>query len=108
MTRILTAGCWSLQGPQRHRKKARLAGFVPICQEVGGHCTLHPESINTLVQKAVTRAGMDAGAYSAHGLRAGFVAYAHLRGASDRARPPDAPPLASDVGYLRPRPASMD
>ena len=46
---------------------------------------LHPESINTLVQKAVTRAGLDAGPYSAHSLRAGFVTYAHLRGASDRA-----------------------
>jgi site-specific recombinase XerD len=46
---------------------------------------LHPESINTLVQKAVTRADMDAGPYSAHSLRAGFVTYAHLRGASDRA-----------------------
>jgi site-specific recombinase XerD len=46
---------------------------------------LHQESINTLVQKAVTRAGMNAGPYSAHSLRAGFVTYAHLRGASDRA-----------------------
>jgi len=34
----------------------------------------------------VHRAGLDAPAsYSAHSLRAGFVAYAHLRGASDRA-----------------------
>ena len=46
---------------------------------------MHPESINTLVQKAVTRAGIDPGPYSAHSLRAGFVTYAHLRGASDRA-----------------------
>jgi len=46
---------------------------------------LHPESINTLVQNALTRAGMDPGPYSAHSLRAGFVTYAHLRGASDRA-----------------------
>lgn len=46
---------------------------------------LHPESVNTLVQVAVTRAGLDAGPYSAHSLRAGFVTYAHLRGASDRA-----------------------
>jgi len=46
---------------------------------------LHPESINTLVQKAVARAGLDPGPYSAHSLRAGFVTYAHLRGASDRA-----------------------
>lgn len=46
---------------------------------------LNPESINQLVQLAVTRAGMDGAAYSAHSLRAGFVTYAHLRGASDRA-----------------------
>ena len=36
-------------------------------------------------QAAVTRAGLDASPYSAHSLRAGFVTYAHLRGASDRA-----------------------
>lgn len=46
---------------------------------------LNPESINTLVRQAVTRAGMDSARYSAHSLRAGFVTYAHLRGASDRA-----------------------
>ncbi len=46
---------------------------------------MHPESINTLVQKAVARAGLDPSPYSAHSLRAGFVTYAHLRGASDRA-----------------------
>lgn len=46
---------------------------------------IHPESINQLVQAAVARAGMDPGPYSAHSLRAGFVTYAHLRGASDRA-----------------------
>ena len=46
---------------------------------------LHPESINTLVQAAVARAGLDPSGYSAHSLRAGFVTYAHLRGASDRA-----------------------
>ena len=46
---------------------------------------LHPESINALVQDAITRAGLDAAGYSAHSLRAGFVTYAHLRGASDRA-----------------------
>jgi site-specific recombinase XerD len=37
------------------------------------------------VQKAVARAGLDPTPYSAHSLRAGFVTYAHLRGASDRA-----------------------
>ncbi len=46
---------------------------------------LHPESVNTLVQAAVARAGLDPSGYSAHSLRAGFVTYAHLRGASDRA-----------------------
>ncbi|MGH3934009.1 MAG: site-specific integrase [Pseudonocardiaceae bacterium] len=46
---------------------------------------LHPESVNTLVQAAVGRAGLDPAPYSAHSLRAGFVTYAHLRGASDRA-----------------------
>ncbi|MBD2760940.1 site-specific integrase [Yimella sp. cx-573] len=46
---------------------------------------LHPESINTLVQQAITRAGLDATTYSAHSLRAGFITYAHLRGATDRA-----------------------
>jgi integrase len=41
-------------------------------------------SVNDLVQLATARAGLD-GTYSAHSLRAGFVTYAHLRGASDRA-----------------------
>jgi len=35
--------------------------------------------------KATARAGLDPTPYSAHSLRAGFVTYAHLRGASDRA-----------------------
>jgi integrase len=46
---------------------------------------LNPEALNRLVQTAVARAGIDASPYSAHSLRAGFVTYAHLRGASDRA-----------------------
>jgi len=46
---------------------------------------LNPESINTLIQAAIARAGIDPAGYSAHSLRAGFVTYAHLRGASDRA-----------------------
>ena len=46
---------------------------------------LHPEAVNDLVQAAVARAGIEPGPYSAHSLRAGFVTYAHLRGASDRA-----------------------
>jgi hypothetical protein len=70
----------------------QLAGITdgPVFRAVGKDNkardrALHPESINTLVQKAVTRASMDSGPYSAHSLRAGFVTYAHLRGASDRA-----------------------
>lgn len=62
----------------------------PVFRAVGknnqpGPRALHPESINTLVQNAIARAGLDPGPYSAHSLRAGFVTYAHLRGASDRA-----------------------
>jgi len=41
-------------------------------------------AINTLIQQAITRSGLE-GDYSAHSLRAGFVTYAHTRGASDRA-----------------------
>ncbi len=50
-----------------------------------GALALNPESINHLVQQAVARAEMNPTAYSAHSLRAGFVTFAHLRGASDRA-----------------------
>ena len=46
---------------------------------------MNPGSVNALVQAAVARAGLDPALYSAHSLRAGFVTYAHLRGASDRA-----------------------
>ncbi|PWJ25632.1 site-specific recombinase XerD [Branchiibius hedensis] len=46
---------------------------------------LNPESINTLVQQAITRTGHNPDGYSAHSLRAGFVTHAHLRGATDRA-----------------------
>lgn len=47
---------------------------------------LHPESINTLVRAAAARVpGLAEVGYSAHSLRAGFVTYAHLRGATDRA-----------------------
>jgi site-specific recombinase XerD len=46
---------------------------------------LHPESVNDLVRAAVQRAGLDTEQISAHSLRAGFVTFAHLRGASDRA-----------------------
>jgi integrase len=46
---------------------------------------LNPASVNDLVQAAAARAELAGGPYSAHSLRAGFVTYAHLRGASDRA-----------------------
>jgi site-specific recombinase XerD len=69
-----------------------LAGIVdgPVFRRVtkgntAGSRALHPASINQLVQQAVARAGIDPTLYSAHSLRAGFVTYAHLRGASDRA-----------------------
>ena len=52
---------------------------------VAGDTALNPGSINQLVQRAIARAGIDPTPYSAHSLRAGFVTYAHLRGASDRA-----------------------
>lgn len=56
---------------------------------------LQPESINTLVQKAVAPAGLDPRPYGAHGLRAGFVTYApHPRGASGRTR--------ASLGYPEP------
>lgn len=42
-------------------------------------------AVNTLITGAIRRAGIDSAGYSAHSLRAGFVTYAHLRGASDRA-----------------------
>lgn len=62
----------------------------PVFRGVGknnkpGTRPLHPESISDLVQLAVGRAGIDPTLYSAHSLRAGFVTYAHLRGATDRA-----------------------
>ena len=46
---------------------------------------LNPASVNDLVQAAAARAELAGGPYSAHSLRAGFVTYAHLRGATDRA-----------------------
>lgn len=50
---------------------------------------LTPAAINDLVQAATLRAGLvtEPGTprYSAHSLRAGFVTYAHQRGATDRA-----------------------
>ena len=50
---------------------------------------LVPRVVNDVVHTAVERAGLvepgTDGGYSAHSLRAGFVTYAHTRGASDRA-----------------------
>lgn len=60
--------------------------FRPVTKgNRAGQAALNPGSINALVQAAVARAGIDPAGYSAHSLRAGFVTYAHLRGASDRA-----------------------
>lgn len=74
------------------RRWLELAGITegPVFRPVGkgNRVTargLHPESVNNVVQQAVARAGIDPTRYSAHSLRAGFVTYAHLRGASDRA-----------------------
>lgn len=63
---------------------------VPVFQGVtkGNRASgraLHPESVNVLVQNAIRRAGRSPEGFSAHSLRAGFVTWAHLRGASDRA-----------------------
>jgi site-specific recombinase XerD len=47
---------------------------------------LTPAAVNTLVQAAVARTGLDnPQRYSAHSLRAGFVTYAHTHGSTDRA-----------------------
>lgn len=49
------------------------------------HRPLHPESVNSLVQQAVERAGIAPDHYTAHSLRAGFVTYSQLLGVDDRA-----------------------
>lgn len=47
---------------------------------------LTPAAVNGILQTAVTAAGLDQPElYSAHSLRAGFVTYAHTRGATDHA-----------------------
>ncbi len=46
---------------------------------------LTPGAVNTLIINSINRAGVDPVGYSAHSLRAGFVTYAHLCGATDRA-----------------------
>lgn len=42
-------------------------------------------ALNTIVQARISGAGIDVAEYSAHSLRAGFITYASLRGASDHA-----------------------
>jgi integrase len=71
---------------------AELAGISlgPVFRPVstGNRAVARPlsaQTVNYLVQAAIKRAGLDPLSYSAHSLRAGFVTYAHLRGASDRA-----------------------
>ena len=47
---------------------------------------LTPAAVNDILRTAVVAAGLDnPEQYSAHSLRAGFVTYAHIRGASDHA-----------------------
>lgn len=77
---------------QTLRRWLELAGITsgPVFRRVtkgnrAGTAGLNPESANVLIQTAVRRAGLDPSPYSAHSLRAGFVTYAHRRGASDRA-----------------------
>jgi integrase len=45
---------------------------------------LATESMNKILRGALARAGVDPDGYSMHSLRAGFVTYAHMRGATDR------------------------
>lgn len=67
-------------------------------------------AINRLVQTAIRRGGIDPALYSAHSLRAGFVTYAHQRGASDRAIAHQTRhrSLASITGYVRTESAWQD
>jgi site-specific recombinase XerD len=71
---------------------------------------LNPASINFIVQDAIRRAGIIPDGYSAHSLRAGFVTYAHLRGASDRAIAHQTRhrSLATLGGYVRVQQAWVD
>ncbi|PZS25885.1 MAG: integrase, partial [Pseudonocardiales bacterium] len=72
-----------------------LAGITdgPVFRPVGKNNRPLPRrlsagAVNDLVQQAIARAGIDRAGkrdWSAHSLRAGFVTYAHERGASDRA-----------------------
>lgn len=69
---------------------ARIGNNEPLLQGVtkanrASGQPLNTGTVNLLVQAAVARAGISPVGYSAHSLRAGFVTWAHLRGASDRA-----------------------
>lgn len=65
-----------------------------------------PRFIDTLVEDAVARAGLDPTTYSTHSLRADFVTYTHVRGATDhRTRHRS---LATLGRHLRPHPPSSD
>ncbi len=90
-------GAWGYavghEGGQAHThnrasRQAATPTLSPACRPAAA-----PRVDQHLVQKAVARAGLDPAPYSAHSLRAGFVTYAHLRGASDRAIGPPDPPL---------------
>lgn len=71
---------------------------------------LHPESVNSLVQQAVERAGIPPEGYTAHSLRAGFVTYSQLLGIDDRsiARQTRHRVLESVTAYARRSPATDD
>ncbi|MFR9802656.1 hypothetical protein ACL02T_10175 [Pseudonocardia sp. RS010] len=69
-----------------HDKRSAVIALAGILEERRAlERGLHPESINDLVHAATARAELAGGPYSAHSLRAGFVTYSHLRGASGRA-----------------------
>ncbi|MDT7613806.1 MAG: hypothetical protein QOF00_1253 [Pseudonocardiales bacterium] len=72
-----------LAGRRRHHRRAGVPQDQP--GQPGPGPRPAPGSINDLVQAAIGRAGLQGGPFSAHSLRAGFVTFAHLRGASDRA-----------------------
>jgi hypothetical protein len=58
-----------------------------------------PPSVDYLVASAIERAAIDPLPYSAHSLRAGFVAYAHLRGASSPPAWGERPDLTIQARY---------
>ncbi len=64
---------------------------------------LSTDAVGHILTRCLTQAGLDPTGYSAHSLRAGFVTYAHQRGASDRAIAHQTRhrSLASITGYIR-------